>query len=665
MKRMRGLFLLALLVSCLTAAASPGRSTAVGSFGTSLFHLWNADDQSPEALISRIDALQLPAGLTLATGERMKLVAKGIVIAQRGRAEQARQMVAELQTQASRDPVARADALLIASEIDGRLGHLSDRLRDAGASVQTYEDLCAADLRACDYHYWSLAIESLIGSAELDGNIGLAALQAQALVTLARRVNDRVYEAYGLLALAGIALRASDLQRLDRLIAEARPVAASTGYARVILAVGTFEGLAYQERKDYAHARAVAIQMLAVAVKANRRQDEMLIRVNLGEADAALKLLHEAMAQYAEVLAYAREKQFQAFESYVLSDLVEAEVALPDFAAARRDLVTLRSLLATYSTQSDRLSKLKRLASIMNAAGDQTDALDLLQEAQKLAFSSGPTADLLRQQVKQQQVAALARQTAQLKWRAGGVATGLVALVIGLVAWRLRIRNSRLEKSRDALLQRVDRDPLTGLANRRYLEALDARKQGVTGVLFLIDLDHFKRINDDHGHPAGDAVLVEVARRLQGVVRDGDAAIRWGGEEFLIHVPSMASEESDNLAGRLLATLAAVPVAFGDRPIPISASIGYAGFPLASTAPVRQGLDEAFALVDAAMYRSKSQGRNRATGVHGVNAENIEHVLKDFDGAIQDGLIGVVDVHGPTLCAVPTGLAVEALPVMS
>nr|MDP9125423.1 GGDEF domain-containing protein [Pseudomonadota bacterium] len=206
------------------------------------------------------------------------------------------------------------------------------------------------------------------------------------------------------------------------------------------------------------------------------------------------------------------------------------------------------------------------------------------------------------------------------EWGAAAVACVLLALAIAFVARRQSVRNRQLATHNDALLMQVEHDPLTGLANRAHLQARVAETAGdlFEGALFLIDVDHFKDINDRHGHAAGDAVLVAIARRLEAVLRERDLVVRWGGEEFLVMVDAMPVAEALFLAQRLMRAFVEAPVVVDGQSIEISASIGFAVFPLIGTSPGHD-FDTAFALVDAAMYHSKSQGRDCATCIRSLD----------------------------------------------
>jgi diguanylate cyclase (GGDEF)-like protein/PAS domain S-box-containing protein len=168
-------------------------------------------------------------------------------------------------------------------------------------------------------------------------------------------------------------------------------------------------------------------------------------------------------------------------------------------------------------------------------------------------------------------------------------------------------------KRQELTLERAARcDPLTGLANRAELATLmetvqDGPAGTAVGVLFL-DLDGFKTVNDVHGHDAGDAVLVEVARRLVATVRPGDTVVRLGGDEFLV-VCRLEAQQSEQVLSRLADRVeqsVARPVEFRGRQLVVSVSVGLA------TGPVTQSLEDLVEAADRSMYRQK-RGRSAGT----------------------------------------------------
>ncbi|HYP22469.1 MAG TPA: sensor domain-containing diguanylate cyclase, partial [Actinomycetota bacterium] len=163
------------------------------------------------------------------------------------------------------------------------------------------------------------------------------------------------------------------------------------------------------------------------------------------------------------------------------------------------------------------------------------------------------------------------------------------------------------------LLQQVQRlaetDGLTGLANRRTFETTlerelsRAARSGEPVTLVMVDVDHFKKLNDTHGHQTGDEVLKLVAGELASACRDFDTAARYGGEEFAVILPSCSSSESLVVGERLRESIAAI-----ETVTDVTASAGVATFPVHASDP--EGLIKA---ADEALYESKRAGRNRVT----------------------------------------------------
>ncbi len=156
------------------------------------------------------------------------------------------------------------------------------------------------------------------------------------------------------------------------------------------------------------------------------------------------------------------------------------------------------------------------------------------------------------------------------------------------------------------LVDQAVRDPLTGLVNRRGLEAAMRDVSAESGCLICLDLDHFKSLNDELGHPAGDAALGFVARVVRDTVRDQDTAARIGGEEFAVWLPGTGLAEAAKVAERIRTRLAGRAWGWQGRPWPITGSLGVAGWPESS-----RNRDNLVALVDRALYRAKETGRNR------------------------------------------------------
>ncbi len=174
---------------------------------------------------------------------------------------------------------------------------------------------------------------------------------------------------------------------------------------------------------------------------------------------------------------------------------------------------------------------------------------------------------------------------------------------------QLREQNKALRAARERIEKLSRRDPLTGLTNRRWLDEVlrheveRAKRYGASFSVVMIDLDHFKDVNDSFGHVVGDQVLVATAQALESATRMTDVVGRYGGEEFLVLLPNTALEQALVLAERMRSAVRLMPVAF--RSEPVTASFGVAQW---------MGEDTGVSLIeraDEALYEAKSAGRDR------------------------------------------------------
>jgi diguanylate cyclase (GGDEF)-like protein len=249
------------------------------------------------------------------------------------------------------------------------------------------------------------------------------------------------------------------------------------------------------------------------------------------------------------------------------------------------------------------------------------------------------------------------RDLQQRLWWLLAAGCTLLLAVVALLYRRVHQTNRLLSRSNEQLKLQSERDPLTGLANRRHFQAVMrqlAADGKLSGTVFLIDIDHFKNINDRHGHVAGDAVLVEVARRLRETLREEDLIVRWGGEEFLVVVQSLGAEQVDTLAQRMLSVMDHTPVQFDSHRIAVTSSIGFATFPMGPTS-LRVSWERAINLVDTAMYLAKAHGRNRAYGVrlmHASDEASLEVITLSLESAWREGQVELTLLQGRTPLAV-------------
>jgi two-component system cell cycle response regulator len=179
------------------------------------------------------------------------------------------------------------------------------------------------------------------------------------------------------------------------------------------------------------------------------------------------------------------------------------------------------------------------------------------------------------------------------------------------VGQRLLELQAKLVEARDALAHEATHDYLTGVMNRRALlaalsrELARAKREHAGLSVGICDIDHFKHINDEHGHPVGDEVLCELVRRLQSSLREYDHVGRWGGEEFVMIGLGVAGDSGGRPFERAREMVAGTPVPTTAGNLSVTVSIGAAVWNGSDTG------DELLAAADRALYQAKEQGRNR------------------------------------------------------
>jgi len=208
--------------------------------------------------------------------------------------------------------------------------------------------------------------------------------------------------------------------------------------------------------------------------------------------------------------------------------------------------------------------------------------------------------------------------------RINGLAVCAIGFCLSVLMWRkfttIAVQKHQLEKAHAELqlkqreLERLTRqDGLTGLFNRNTFVELStnelkrAKRQGSATTILLLDLDHFKRVNDTWGHPAGDAVLRHVAQNMVNTVRSTDLVGRLGGEEFIVLLPHTTAESGRKIAEKIRQRLEQSDVRWEGHRIAVTARIGLSS----TTADEEREFDSLYTEADKALYLAKQRGRNR------------------------------------------------------
>ncbi len=479
---------------------------------------------------------------------------------------------------------------------------------------------------------WRSTVRSSLADvlSQLGQHERAVALAGEAL-ELARELGDDTLlsDAYTTL---GVVLEAGGdseglLQAMQSAIAHARRAGNDIGLAVLLGNVAHY----HLVRLEFAEAERFSQEALDVAEQAEDIRGRALALANLGLSRIGLGRIEEGKALVAMSLEYDQLQGLRNEMALTQAELGAALERAGDFAGAVQALHAARRL-------QDEIFREDQQRAVL--------ALQEKVEAQR------------REKVIKQLEAENARKAAEVErrqlqqwvWRLLSVLLLLALILVVIGLRRLRASNRHLAGVNAQLRLQSERDPLTGLANRRHVQAVVQHAQGgpgFKGTLMLIDLDHFKLINDRHGHAVGDALLVETARRLRALSRGDDLAARWGGEEFLLALDWMASAEAAHLAARLLVELSRPVTVEGVR-IPVSASIGYAALPL-PPAGLALPFEQAMRLVDAGLYLAKLRGRHRACGITWIResaATSLESVIADIEHAEAMGRIGLEIVLG-------------------
>jgi diguanylate cyclase (GGDEF)-like protein len=230
----------------------------------------------------------------------------------------------------------------------------------------------------------------------------------------------------------------------------------------------------------------------------------------------------------------------------------------------------------------------------------------------------------------------------------------------------LQERSEELEEVNQKLQDLTITDPLTGLRNRRFLinyigaEIAESKRQhfaALSGrednpnryiVFVMVDLDHFKSVNDTHGHAAGDEVLVQAATLLKNACRESDQVIRWGGEEFLIVAPNSQLASFHSLAQQVVETFRTHAFEIGEEnPLSITCSVGCGCYPMLTGSGENLTWEEVTGIADQALYAAKDSGRNMWVGLQQSTIDSREGFLE----RLKEGVSVMVDAGELTVAS--------------
>jgi diguanylate cyclase (GGDEF)-like protein len=550
----------------------------------------------------------------------------------------------------------RAQAHALAREAERRAAGIPDvalRVRTLAAAGESYSE--EGNFSSALQH-----IQSAVTLARQHGMPLPTILALRSLADLHNRMrdNDKAYavleeamrlareiDSPGRLAILytveyGIAVDSGDVQRGLKALLSALEMERRIG-ARALMA-NTLVNLSdcYLRLHDYRNALSYGRQGLDAAQRLNDDGLGATALINIGQAYLALGRVAEG-----------KKSVEQAMEWYEHSaDKPDLQIVLLEYGSALEKAGDLPGALAAYHREralSDELFERRRQTAVLELQAKYEDDLRQRQITQLRRDNQLKSTELDNRRLQQR------------VWWLLALVFALATAVVGLLYRKVRQAYAQLEQKNHELEQQSARDPLTALYNRRHFqESMRDHAAGgpgmdaAVGAIFLLDVDHFKQINDTHGHGAGDAVLREIAAALRDILRETDMIVRWGGEEFLAFLPKVPHHRLDEVAQRLLAGIPQRAVVVQGKALSAHVSIGYAPFPLAPH--VGLSWERVVNIVDMALYLAKKHGRNRAYGVGGlvrVGPDELEEIELDLERAWRTGAVELSVVTGPARAA--------------
>jgi len=578
--------------------------------------------------------------------------------------------------------VALAKGLLIKSYVVSAMG-------DQAASHQLAWD---SEKLANAAHDAGLKLRATITSGEAyaeEGNFPQALAKLESAAAQARVDGKPINMVMALNSLAKLYGGMREYDKGFATLAEAMPFAEmSDSPGRVATLRSAEYGLAIESGQP---ARAVAALLAALQLERKIGATSMVAYtlVNLSDNYLRSRDFPKALRYAEQVIGEARELGDLRLEAVARVNVGYAYLGMGRLAEGKRAFDEGMAIFEKSGNKPDLQSVLAEYGQALERQGDLQGAVEAYHRERKLSnelFEKRRQKAVMELQAKyegdrkERQIELLRRENQvksteldnrrlqQRVWWLLAAVFGLASTIVGILFHKVRHANAQLHVKNLELKQQSARDPLTSLYNRRHFQEFMAgfvppeqRGAGddVAGAIFLLDVDHFKHINDTYGHAAGDAVLKMISAALGEILRETDMIVRWGGEEFLAFLPAMPRSRLDEVARRVLTGIAGRSVEHQGQTISAHVSIGFAPFPLAPGGTPLPW-ERAVNLVDMALYLAKSHGRNRAYGVKGFanfEATSMESIEENLEQAWRAGFVELSVVLGgwPELKAVNGG----------
>jgi len=467
-------------------------------------------------------------------------------------------------------------------------------------------------------------------------------------------------------------------------LAKAHDLAEHLNAPGLLSSIANNRGYAYADQEKWALAIPAYEESLLIARQVGNHSSEAKSLNNLADASLNLKKYPDCVRYAEQSVAIAHGDGLSSIDAVAQTNLGVCHIYMGQFEKG----VAENSLGLDFARRSQAKPALEgMLSDLVNAyekTGHYKEALKALQEKDRITselFLSARDRSMIEMEVhfdlsqRQKEIEKLEQknllQKVEIENRNLQRIIAILAIVSVIVTLgfifnlykRVRASNQKLRAANLKLKYQTTRDPLTGLLNRRAFQHIidsfndEAQPKTATGtglhdVLILLDIDHFKQVNDNYGHLVGDLVLIELGRRLQKFLREKDMLMRWGGEEFLIYLHQVPADKVALIIQRELEVVGSTPIRqpdAGQASVSVTISAGYILMPLPGAGESDFSWDNALHLVDLALYFAKANGRNQAVGIESVQGskEQVDALIAgDLQSAVDSGVVVLQRIRG-------------------
>jgi len=675
---------LAILVSAISLCCGLGLTiksiAAPASLKPEIIRLQNQSESNPEQAILQFQALeqQLPAEDIHNHNEL--LIALIPLYIDAGNKDQAKAAIASLSERGklTHDATVQAMASVFqATQLldEGQLSEALNIVEQVLSAAKTVND------KRLNYQANSIAGElySKVGNFQNALSHQLAALDA--LGTDEDRQSE-LNRAKSLDSISKLYLRLQNPETALEYNAKATSIAEKIGADALMATIANNLGYALADQKKWTQSIAAYKRGLAIARRVGKVRDQIIALNNMADAAMNQNQFAECAAYTSEAIDIAQKNKKDELVAIALANqgichlrmglTVQGDKEIKqglDFLRQNKELSLLELMLGDLSVAYKKMGLYKEAFTAKDEEHEL--ATEIFHTERDRAVMELQVRFNLTQRQKEfdalEQKNRLQNSEIQNKnlQRIVAILAILVAIAVAATTFilyrKVRVSNQRLRKSNRQLEHKSTHDQLTGLLNRRAFEELmknlsvysqqtSDTQPVLPSFLALLDIDHFKHINDNYGHSVGDLVLIELGKRLQSILREKDMLIRWGGEEFMIYLHGIPTERITFAIKRALNIIGETPFVHEGQTMKVTISIGFIRMPLPGENDSELSWERALHLCDDALYMAKNAGRNQAIGI----TLNQGSVLKtqameqiDLQTIIAQELVTLQTIEGP------------------